>query len=411
MPIVWKKKFNPDIIFNNVKKSISVSSDEKVSFSGFEVFENIPIIISMLDFPDSAEHINHATLVWSALAKSKDKLNKQVFLVEINALLNTELSTKMNKYALITSISVNSKEMPSSIKVADATIEFLTANQLAKFQSHKDAIKAHKLSVPVTPENYSSVRVIVKDKSPASAAQQAIDHIDLFRGLIALYENISMQISFGGDVPDPINLVRCGSRHTIHTLDGKIASDGIWYEPNFKPTKIHSPNNPPLLIKRIKADLALIEKKPFRKEIISSLIRYARAFDEADPNAAFLKLWSALENLTTPGKADYDALIKRCSFMYSEWEYHSQVLQHLREYRNASVHSGIEKGDARINCFQLQRYFRRAIDFYKYDHKEFQSLQAANEFLDLPSEPAKLQGRLKFIRKAIRFVSPKKTLQ
>ena len=137
--------------------------------------------------------------------------------------------------------------------------------------------------------------------------------------------------------------------------------------------------------------------------------KYARAFDEPDSNTAFVKLWSALESLVTPGVADYDKMVKRCSFLYADGEYHKQVLEHLREYRNRSVHSGIEGEDARTNCFLLQEYFRTAIHFYLGNYTYFSDLNNANEFLDLPSDQEILAGKMKILRKAMKFIAPHET--
>lgn len=407
MSITWKKKFKPELIFQKIANARSVSPKGRVSFSGFEIHEHLPVLASMLDFPPAAERVNKSTLIWSALAQAKGALDKPSFETAINKALRKELSTSIKQYVLVTSLSISPKNAPRSIKVFDATIEFPPKGIPRSFNQRHELIKSHKLLIPDTPVGYLPVRIAIRDKSPTAAAQQAIDQLDLFRGLVALYVNFTMQLSLGGNSSyEPINHVRCGSRHTIHTPDGKIATEAVWFEQNFRPAKIYEIKDSVKLFKRIKRDLGRIARSPYRKELTNALIKYARAFDEPDANTAFVKLWSALESLTTPGIADYDKLVKRCSFLYTNSEYHQQVIEHLREYRNRSVHSGIEGDDARTNCFLLQDYFRSVLHFYKENRKAFSSLTEANEFLDLPADGTILTARLKALQKAIRFITP-----
>jgi hypothetical protein len=289
----------------------------------------------------------------------------------------------------------------------DSSIRFLPNGIPKNYSVRRKILESHRIDIPDTPINYLPISIAVRDKSATAAAQQAIDQIDLFRGIAALYLNLAMQWDFGGKTSqDPINRVRCGGRHTIHTPDGNVAATTLWFEPNFRPAKLYAIENPTSLFKAIRRDLTSITKSPYVKELIAALIRYARAFDECDANSAFIKLWSALEMLTTPDIADYSKMTKRCSFLYTDMDYHHQVLEHLRDYRNRSVHSGIEGEDARANCFLLQQYFRTAVHFYKGNYREFSSLNDANDFLDLPSDFSILSARIKALRKAQKFITP-----
>jgi hypothetical protein len=407
MPITWKKKFKPDLILRRIAAARKVSPDGSASFSSFDVHEGMPILHSMLDFPGVADRVNKSSLILKAITQVKGDLNKTSFEAAINLALKKEISTSVKSYVLVSSLSIAQKELPRSIKVFDATVEFLNEGIPRNFTQHYEIIKSHRLSVPDTPSTYLPVRIVVRDKTPTAAAQQAIDHLDLLRGLIALYVNFGIQLSFGSTQSfEPINLVRCGSRHTIHTLEGKTATEAVWFEPNFRPVKLFESKEPSKLFRRLRYDLQQIGRSPFQSELTEALIRYARAFDDPDQNNAFLKLWSALESLTTPGVADYDKLVHRCSFLYSDSEYHRQVLEHLREYRNRSVHSGVESTDARTNCFLLQGYFRAAFHFFKGNRKAFSSLNDANEFLDFPTDREILVAKLAALKKAIKFRAP-----
>lgn len=109
--------------------------------------------------------------------------------------------------------------------------------------------------------------------------------------------------------------------------------------------------------------------------------------------------------LTTPGQADYDRLVQRCSFLFKDAEFRRQLLEHLREYRNVNAHAGEESDRARTHCFQLQLYFVELIRFHLRNARLFGSLEEANAFLDLPARKADLERRLQLTRKALKFIS------
>ena len=52
MSIKWKanKNFKPEIIIEKLKGVSSINDDGNISYSGFEYFEYIPIIFTMIDF-------------------------------------------------------------------------------------------------------------------------------------------------------------------------------------------------------------------------------------------------------------------------------------------------------------------------------------------------------------------------
>lgn len=218
--------------------------------------------------------------------------------------------------------------------------------------------------------------------------------------------NPRMEITMGTVSREAVNVVSLGGHHTVHLADGKSAREGYWYEPYFKPKSLHKPDKPDLMSKNIRWATRKINSSNFGKAMVSSLLMYVRGLDLHDHNAAFLKVWGALEMLTTPNQADYDKLIRRSVFLFKEVKYQRQVLEHLRMYRNANVHAGEESENARIHCYQLQTFYSAIIWFCIRNGSNFSNLEDLGEFLDLPSEPIALEQRLKQIRRAIKFRKP-----
>ena len=107
--------------------------------------------------------------------------------------------------------------------------------------------------------------------------------------------------------------------------------------------------------------------------------------------------------LTIPSGSNYDLLTRRCAFLFSEYEYHHQVLEQIREYRNSNVHTGEENDQAKSYCFLLQKYFRELVHFHLRQPEKFNSLDETNGFLDLPTSKSKLLDKKQLIERAIVF--------
>ncbi|NYF20321.1 hypothetical protein HDC36_001782 [Xanthomonas sp. JAI131] len=407
MSVKWKQKYNPKIILEKIDKYRTVT-DSEVTFSGFDYQEHMAVLASMLEFPVAANGLNKSTLIWKAIRSVKGALEKDVFIHSLNGHLGRQLSNRITKYSLISSLSLRAQDFPKVISILDCKTFFLGNTLPKKFSNRSITINNANIDIPTTPINYCFIRIDTTAKSAEAAAQKAIDALDFLRGILALRCNFTMEWSFGGGKSNkPINRVRAGGFHTLHHPDGTSAGPIFWYEPNFKPTeKIYKSKTGINLGSILRSDLRSISQTPYEGEIKSSLINCARSLDEKDPNTAFVKLWSALESLMSPKVAKYDDIIRRCSFLYTENDYHRQVLEHLRDYRNRTIHAGSSSEDARTNCYLLQEYFRTAIHFYVGNRRAFSSIASANEFLDLPPDKNALEEKLKMLRKAIKFVTP-----
>lgn len=266
-------------------------------------------------------------------------------------------------------------------------------------------IRAHPTSVPLAPQSYCRAIVSLKAKSPTVAVNKALRAIDLQRSLWCLMGNSAMQITFGTPSLKPINVVRLGGHHTLHVANGDPAREGIWFEPGFVEAAPFAFSKPSIVRKNSRVSLRRLSQCTYGDTLVSALVRYVRALDEVDANTAFLRLWSAIESLTTPDIADYDRLVRRCSFLFQEAPFHRQMLEHLREHRNDSVHAGENSDNARTLCFQLQLYFRTLIWFHLRNATFFNSLDEANRFLDTPPNKQAIQRQMTLARKAARFIS------
>ncbi|MCV3265220.1 hypothetical protein OGZ01_32380 [Vibrio harveyi] len=111
----------------------------------------------------------------------------------------------------------------------------------------------------------------------------------------------------------------------------------------------------------------------------------------------------ALECVAAPSESNCDSVTRRCAFLFEEHEYHKQILEHVREYRNRNVHAGEESKAAKNHGFQIQRYFKQLWLFHIHNVGNFDEILDANRFLDLPTSKVSLLDNQKIIKKALKF--------
>ncbi|GLH68416.1 hypothetical protein [Geothrix edaphica] len=406
MPVEWKKapRFKPAVILKKIEGVRSINPEGGVSFSGFELEEYLPTLQSMLEFPAAAVDVSASTLVWRGLTKVGTELTPESFLAAINKELKEQLATKEESNTFLTSLSLDSRNASQRITINGSKVQILSGDYARRFKSRNELLKMYSREVEPTPMSYCKVAVNIKAKSPAAAVSKAFRVLDLQRSLWCLMGNSRMQMTFGKPSLEPINVVRLGSEHTLHLSSGEPAFDGIWFEPGFSEASVFRMEKPDVIKLNSRWARRRVAICPYGEHLASSLVRFVRALDHSDANTAFLRLWGAIEALTTPGQADYDKVVRRCSFIFKDALFHRQVLEHLREFRNANIHAGEESDSARTHCFQLQLYYVNLIWFHIRNATFFRSLDEANAFLDSPSNLKDLTRKIQLTRKAIRFI-------
>lgn len=414
MSIKWKKskKLKPEVILKKLDDIKSLTKEGNVSFSSFEYHDAVAALQTMIDYPESVTWMSRQVFLSKAISEvaRNGMLDCDNVISEINKQIKSDLAQKEQPYYLLTSISIAPPLLEKAIRLGPCTIRIDEGGHPKKFSSRINLVKQLKQRgiderVDHSPAGYSSVIISVKSKSVDWAANDCLKALDIVRAVWCLAVNPSME--FVGNEWSPINQIRLGGAHTVHFEDGTLASENIWYEPNFvlaKPYQI-TPRSIQEYRKYCRNYLSQIKKSKYSSAIKDSLLRYVRALDEKDQNTALIRLWGAMEKLLSPESANFDLVAKRCSFLFKEQDYHRQILEHLREYRNSNVHAGQQSERVKILCYQLQFYFHHLIDFHLSNSRYFESLEQANDFLDLPSDPNILEKRKKLIDKAIRFIT------
>ncbi|PCJ39719.1 MAG: hypothetical protein COA81_09980 [Alphaproteobacteria bacterium] len=408
MIVKWRnaKHIKPQSILDKYSSIISINKDGSITFTGMEYYDVMATLQGMVRFPLSANGLEKDLIVSDAIKKmaKKSTLNAKEVMNEINMTVCNEHSMVECKYHVLTSLSVHNSFPIKNYEVEDCRFRLFDREYPKKYSSRSRIIRNNFTFKDNTPNYYAKAIVSLKAKSVRAAASKALDSIDIIRSIWCLFNNSTMEY-FSNNKWYPINKIRLGEIHTIHKENGKSASDELWYEPNFVKANLFSPNKPEILRKNFKWAMDKIGESSYEEKIKKALLRYVRALDEKDYNVALIKLWGALEELTSPSQANYDLITKRVSFLFVEREYHKQVLENLREYRNRTVHSGEYEERARHYCFQLQYYFFILVQFHMRNANEFSDINEANRFLDFPHDKRLLEKQKVMLEKAIKFVS------
>jgi len=415
MKVAWKanKKLKPQIILDRLKACSSVSSDGKVSFSGFDMYELDSVLFTMIDFHKTFSYHSAKRMYDRALnlwIKSGSELADD-FLKELKGevlLYNKKLP---REYALVTSISMTAGFPLRSIAFDETVVECYPSGLPKKYRTREVYDSRWTFESPPLPSSYCPVVVRFKSKNPMDGVEHALYQLDFIRGVFSLDVNAlyEIAISMQGPKRTPINKVTLGGMHTLHNKDGKISDGNIfWYDPNYRERKALT-----LTASKLKQSVDFfdfviggLERHKDSHVIKDAVVRYVRAFDETDKNSTVQRAWSALESLMALGENNTDLVVARCSYLYADREYHRQILEHVKDYRNRNVHLGQSIDDPSPHCFQIQKFFRQSIIFHLAEVDNFSGLHEANKFLDSSASIEELKRQRNLIDKAILFISP-----
>ena len=405
MQAKWKKSksLKPKIIFEKIDSLVTVSNGT-TSYSIFEFHDAKTALESMIDFPLIARDLDKNKLISSAIwevAKNKPS-DPQVFIKQISANIREALAKRDNQYFLLTSLSISNIGI-RYIKLNDCIIRFYKSSFPRKFKGRNSLVKEKRNSAEVESISYTKVVVELTAKSEEIAAGKALRVLDLFRSMLNLFSNDTSE--YIGNQWNPINKVRLGEFHTIHNDAGEAHVDMFWFDPSYSPATPYISNDIMIIIKNVRFIISNLPKlgRKYESILTDGLLRYVRSFDEQNQNVAVMRVWGALETIAAPNESNCDSVTRRCSFLYKEHEYHKQILEHLREYRNRNVHAGEESKKAKNHGFQIQRYFKELLLFHICNAENFSNIEEANRFLDLPANKSSLLRNKKLIKKALSF--------
>ncbi|MGE6387329.1 hypothetical protein ACQKEN_16895 [Pseudomonas sp. NPDC078416] len=415
MKIAWRtnKKLKPIIILEKMIKIASVLPDGRVSFTGFEKFELDSILFSMIEFHKDFSYSTSKTFYTKSLSRwvASGVHTAESFILELNREAIGYGRKPVSEFVVVTSISIEGGFPKPRIVLPSVSIQSWPSGLPKKYHGRFGFDDMWPEGGDAMPASYCPVVIKFNAKNGHDGVELALAELDYVRGLFCLISNSVFKMALGDDssLRLPINEIMLGGMHTLHRSDGRLfSSDTYWYEPEY--TEVKAKRMPSEKRSAVLDHFTSLNEKIHAHRdahtIKESIVRYARAFDGRDKNFALQKTWAALETLMAPNDNNTDLLVRRCSYMWRDRLYHRQVLEHIKDYRNRSVHTGRVLDNPSDQCYLLQKYFRQAVIFHASNANVFTDLREANEFLDLSDDRDELVRKSFLIEKAITFLGP-----
>ena len=399
----WVDGFDQRIFMDRlILASSNKASDE---FHG-EGAGLLALLRSMVKFSEELPWDIRRKILSSALRSAvKASVNTPKDLLQhIQAATNHYVSTPLSNFVLFTSINVLQSNKLPSWRSNGVRLTFLDVMPKSVLAGRADLFKRSG-SLPIDREPMmKAVKLEAEARNFEEAATKCLDIIDLQRGIWNFIKTPEWRVTLGG-VGSPLNEIYLGPLHTFHDKKGTIYTDQFWYEPDFwtkmRPVDLQKAGS--TVLSRARKIKLRLSRHLYPQKVESAFIRYARALDLKDHDLALQKLWSLLEFLTDTGLASYDKTIRRAKFLYDEGSFQGQVLEHLRRYRNRSVHGGSSAGNVEAEVYQLKRIVEAALGFHLGNYFRFNSMTEACNFLDLSTDIDQLKRYQKNIRNAIAY--------
>lgn len=218
--------------------------------------------------------------------------------------------------------------------------------------------------------------------------------------------NSSIGLPFHSGSRKPLNKILPGPIHTLHEPSGKlVAADFLWYEPEYVgPVEVYRVHNGLGELREFERWIrARLKKVAYPGVVEHAIRRYSRALDSRDFKKAFLELWAVLESLTSFTTDRYDVTIRRALSIWAEADFHRQILEHLREFRNKAVHAGETNEEVEVLLSQLRRYVEQLIFFHLNNPFNFTSFKEVTEFMDVSPDSDLLRRRITLLEKVLKF--------
>jgi len=408
----WKNKTNPDPFIQKMEATRSIKENGQVQFTGDDILTVPARIENLVELNSLVTQEDKHTIVWRAIRNAgKQRLSSGSVIKEIEQLEKEYLSTKVKKFILITTLSLNSlKHTLKNCQIDHNRITFtrISAKKFIKHLNESQNIKYH-LGKNKIPKDYMWVRVAVDAKSIHEATQKALRSLNLFRGMLNYLVNFGKRSFSSNMKPQPINKIHFGPIHTLHKPNGGLVDDIFWYDEDFiRPVKAYNDilqGNFEKLIDFLPIFRKQLNRSKIKKILEDALLLYNSALDSYSFDTAFIKLWATLELLTGTGRDSYDITVKRTSFIFNDVEEIKSHLNILRDCRNDIVHKGYMEGQKEILIYDIKLYVEQLLEFLLWE-KEIKRLDTFDEVKQLlSSSPDKkeLGKKIKIYNMAQKF--------
>jgi len=405
------KKIDIKFIANELDE-IKIAKDGKISYDLFQAKDYEILLNNAIKLPGIPEIVKSRIIHKAILSiNSKGKVTESSIKKRIDELEKAYNNRPAKKYVMITELSIARNIKLKNVHIEGAYITFNPKLSKRFYDERNNLLESAKMQMQKEfPNNYTKVRISTIARSEEEAFNKAMDSFDIYRGMLNYLINKTTyrRITHGGR--KTINLIQLGPVHTCHKISGEVESKSWWYETNYQaPQKVYAKTD---VIEKEISDLKCIRRKMnqsfCKNELTEALKRYCRALDVRDWQVSFIKLWGVLELLTGTMNVNYNTTISRVSSLHPNSDFHELILNNLKEYRNASIHSDLESSNGEtleIQLYQLKYYVELLIRFLLNNDQRFSKLAEFWEFMDVLRDRESINHKIEMLSKARFYIA------
>jgi hypothetical protein len=417
-------KYAPINLLSEIGKMATLNAEGVIQWTDLSIVTLEVALRSAFVVLDSAGQELNESDAWSIVRGAlTDLLNKapgrpvnpKALICESDKLAAAFFRKSATKYILVSSLSI--ADLPAkNISMQSCSVSALKSRQNRFPLPATLAVHGH--ATPffdhLRSSKYRLVKVTTEGRSIHQAADNALNSLNLLRGLWSLFATYgSFTMRFNSPLRKPIGVIHTGPIHTLHFTDGRPVDDDLfWYEPTFTQEQdlFKYANRWKEIEKNRRWAMRRLAVLDYRSDLEALLIRYAGALDQPDMEVAFLHMWSILERITNTISSNYDEMINRVVWSY--WDVDRpiarDILQTIRYRRNEYVHSGKVGRDGDRAAYLIKSFVDPHLLKLISNPFKIRSLDEYGEFLALPTDRTMLAQRRKNLAKALRVLSVKK---
>ncbi len=412
----WRSGFDSSFILGELAKCRTVK-DGKCSFKSMERQFWLPILKSAIKADPCARTRKDNSIERALSTPSLTLRDTTAFLDQCNAHFEDSLKRPTKTFFVLCSFTYEGEKLFNTL--SDGQHKVLWA-QDSKSRAYKAAwvertemrhlLKAR--GVPFNEKGLCDLMVSVRTHDSHQAVIEARDAVDRLRGILNLIANSNRSLNpfsgLGMSKPHAVNRFRPGPYVSVHNEDGSLATKTLWYEPRWShetPTVKFGDGTA-----KIRRSISTWWRRslagPLSGHATDGLLRYCRALDQHDADAALVGLWSTIEALTCTQNARYEVTVNRVIKMFHDQVAARQIAQHVRERRNSHIHAANSPNGAESEAILLHADLlaNRLLSFCIENQFALRNTEELALFLDLSTSEPRLKRERELAAHLIRYM-------
>jgi len=324
-------------------------------------------------------------------------MNSDAIIEHATAILKKARAVPREQYTLWTKFRASDMPQDQECQLVWRGVKFIASANLAHWlRCNEYFLNGVGRIDPDKPYSYGHAVLTCDDRNEDFAVDRMTDALQLFYGLINLYETWGRYSHRSGRNWTDGGLWLGPNLFLFHEQEFR-GEDRIWYNPDFDEDawEQHPPRMSRILdvIPRVSEALEVLDKHPLCDVLVRALKLMQNGFASRESNYRLLRYWSALEQLygeTDAKSRSNGEILKRAVFAEIDPDLSKWKLEHIARLRNDYVHAGGSGYDLHNMSQFLREFLARHINHWIFRGQHFTDHAALLQLVKLPSDRAAL---------------------